>query len=205
MNNLELIFTDVDDFCLAFLPAWQNHLIETGERQRIRPSNLSVSEIMTIVIAFHRSGYRNFKTFYIKHVLVYWQDYFPQLVSYTRMLKLMQTVLVPLCSYMNHRKAKPTGIAFVDATKIQVCHQLRIPRHKVFSDCAERGKGTMGWFYGFKLHLIINDEGGILAVKITTGNVDDRKPIPEMAQDLWGRFVRRQRLCLKNFNSRTCR
>lgn len=186
MNNLELIFTDVDDFCQAFLPAWKNHLIETGERQRIRPSKLSESEIMTIVIAFHRSGYRNFKTFYIKHVSIYWRAYFPQLVSYTRMLKLMQSILVPLCSYMNHRKAKPTGIAFVDATKIQVCHQLRIPRHKVFSNSAARGKGTMGWFYGFKLHLIINDEGGILAVKITAGHVDDRNPIAEMTQDLWG-------------------
>ena len=87
---------------------------------------------------------------------------------------------------MHHRKEKPTGIAFVDAKKIQACHKLRTPRHKVFSDFAERGKRTMGLFYGFKLHLIINDEGGILAVKVTTGNVDDRKPIHEMAQDLWG-------------------
>lgn len=186
MINLELIFTDVDDFCLKFEPQWQNHLIEIGLKQRIKPSKLTTSEVMTIVIAFHRSGYRDFKTYYINHVCQYWRKEFPQLVSYTRMLKLLQSVLTPLCSYMTHRQAKPTGIAFVDATKIQVCHQLRIPRHKVFNGSAERGKGTMGWFYGFKLHLIINDEGGILAVKITAGNVDDRNPIPDMVKGLWG-------------------
>lgn len=186
MINLEAIYTDVDDFCLLFIPQWENHLIQTGIKQRKRPSKLSPSEVMTIVIAFHQSGYRNFKIFYINHVIKYWKKYFPTLVSYTRMLKLMQTILVPLSSYLTHRKAKPTGIAFIDSTKLTVCHNLRIPRHKVFSGIAERGCGSMGWFYGFKLHLIINDEGGILAVKVTTGNTDDRKPVPNMCNELWG-------------------
>ncbi|ENM5770104.1 IS982 family transposase [Vibrio mimicus] len=152
MNNLDAIFVNVDDFCQAFLPAWQKHLITSGTKQRNKPSRLSTSEVMTIVISFHQSGYRDFKTYYTGFVCRFLTKEFPELVSYTRMLKLLQSILVPLCSYLTHRHAKPTGIAFVDSTK---------------------------------LHLIINDQGGIMSVKITTANVDDRKPVPEMADNLW--------------------
>ncbi len=89
----------------------------------------------------------------------------------------MPRVLIPLCAYFGTCKGKPTDIAFVDATKIKVCHNIRIPKHKVFEGIAARGKSSMGWFYGFKLHLIINYKGEILATKLTAGNVDDRKPI----------------------------
>ncbi|QCJ69668.1 IS982 family transposase [Providencia heimbachae] len=202
MVNLEKIYTDVDDFCLLFLPQWEKHLIESGLKQRIRPSKLSISEVMTIVIAFHQSGYRDFKTFYINHVLVYWRTEFPMLISYTRMLKLMQSVLVPLSGFLTHQKAKPTGIAFIDSTKLQVCHNLRIPRHQVFKGRAERGHGSMGWFYGFKLHLMINDEGQILAIKITWGNVDDRAPVPEMCDALWGDLYGDKGYLSKNLQER---
>lgn len=186
MNNLDAIYVDVDDFCLLFEPQWQAHLIETGEKQRIKPSRLTSSEVMTILIAFHQSGYRDFKTYYTRFVCQYWQRYFPDLVSYTRMLKLLQTVLPALCSYLKQRFAKPTGIAFIDSTSLKVCHNMRIPRHQVFADEAKRGKGTMGWFYGFKLHLIMNDQGGLLAVKVTQGNVDDRKPVLDMVDNVTG-------------------
>ncbi|WP_369073729.1 hypothetical protein [Candidatus Enterovibrio escicola] len=84
---------------------------------------------MTIVIAFHQSGYRDFKTYYIYFVYRYLTNEFPESVSYTRMLKLMQGVLVSLCSYLTNRQARSTGIAFVDSSKLQVCHNLRILRH----------------------------------------------------------------------------
>ena len=186
MTNLDAIYVDVDDFCLLFEPQWQTHLILTGEKQRIKPSRLKSSEVMTILIAFHHSGFRDFKTYYTQFVSRYWRVHFPDLVSYTRMLKLLQTVLPALCCYLKRRYAKPTGIAFIDSTTLKVCHNLRIPRHKVFDGIAERGKGTMGWFYGFKLHLIMNDEGGLLSVKVTQGNVDDRKPVLDMVGNITG-------------------
>ena len=102
------------------------------------------------------------------------------------MLKLLQTVLAPLCSYLKTRYSTSTGIAFIDSTTLKVGHNLRIPRHIVFTDEAERGKGTMGWFYGFKLHLIMNDEGGLLAVKVTAGNVDDRTLVRSMVDNVTG-------------------
>ena len=65
----------------------------------------------------------------------------------------------------------------MDATKISICHGRREKRNKVFRKIAEKGKTSMGWFFGFKLHMIINDVGQIMAIKITKGNVDDRTPV----------------------------
>ena len=75
----------------------------------------------------------------------------------------MPRVIVPMCAYFTSLKGKPTGIEFIDSTCIKVCHNICIPRHKAFSGIARRGKGTMGWFYGFKLHLIVNCQGEIVA------------------------------------------
>ena len=188
MDNLVEIFCDVDDFCGIFLPEWEKTLLETGARKRRRRGRMSPAEIMTLIILFHHSNHRNFKNFYIGYVSTHLKEAFPSLLSYTRFLEVMPTVLVPLCAYFTHLKGKPTGIAFVDSTSLKVCHNLRIPRHKVFAGVASRGKGTMGWFYGFKLHLIINHKGDILAAKLTPANVDDRKPVPEMAENLFGKL-----------------
>jgi hypothetical protein len=77
---------------------------------------------------------------------MYWKKYFPKLLSYTRFLELMPSLIAPMCAYFETVKGKPTGIAFVDSTSLKVCHNIRIPRHKVFTETAKRGKGTMGWF-----------------------------------------------------------
>jgi len=186
MVNIDKVFCKVDDFCQQFIPAWKNSLIESGEKQRIKPSKLAESEVITLLILFHQLRFRDFKTFYTQYAHKHLRQEFPELVSYTRMLKLLQTVMIPLSAFLISRYAKPTGIAFVDATKLSVCHNIRIPRNKVFKGTAQRGKGTMGWFFGFKLHLLVNDQGEILSVKVTAGNIDDRKPVPEMVKDLWG-------------------
>lgn len=188
MDKLVEIFSDVDDFCNVFLPEWEKTLIETGKRKRRRKGRMSPAEIMTLIILFHRSNHRDFKNFYIGYVNMHLKSAFPDLLSYTRFLEVMPTVLVPLCGYFTHLKGKPTGIAFIDSTSLKVCHNLRIPRHKVFEGVAARGKGTMGWFYGFKLHLIINHQGDILEAKLTPANVDDRKPVPEMTENLFGKL-----------------
>ena len=166
------------------MPEWQKTLIESGERKRNRASRLSHSEIMTIIIAFHMSHHRDFKNYYLGLIRRYHHQDFPALLSYTRFLEMMPAVLVPLSAYFTHLKGKPTGIEFIDSTKITVCHNLRIPRHKVFKNVAQRGKGTMGWFYGFKLHIIVNHLGDIVAAKLTTGNTDDRKPVKELSKGL---------------------
>lgn len=116
------------------------------------------------------------------------RSYFPELLSYTRFLGVTASVVIPMCSYLTSKLGKPTGIQFVDSTKIEVCHIIRAKRNKVFDGIACHGKGTMGWSFGFKLHLIINHLGEIISLKLTKGNEDDRKPIPEMSEGLWGKL-----------------
>lgn len=184
MKKLVELFCDVDDFCQVFLPRWQQQLLEDGKRKRRRKGRMTPSEVMTIVIGFHMSNQRDFKNYYIGIVARFYRSDFPQLLSYTRFIEVMPTVLVPLCAYFTHLKGQPTGIEFIDSTTLKVCHNLRIPRHKVFDGIAKRGRGTMGWFYGFKLHLVVNHLGDIVACKLTPGNVDDRAPVPELAKEL---------------------
>lgn len=184
MKKLVELFCDVDDFCQVFLPRWQQQLLEDGKRKRRRKGRMTPSEVMTIVIGFHMSNQRDFKNYYIGIVARFYRSDFPQLLSYTRFIEVMPTVLVPLCAYFTHLKGQPTGIEFIDSITLKVCHNLRIPRHKVFDGIAKRGRGTMGWFYGFKLHLVVNHLGDIVACKLTPGNVDDRAPVPELAKEL---------------------
>ena len=186
--SLEALFCDVDDFCQAFLPDWQRQQLRTGERQRQRTSRLTVSEMMTIIIHFHQSHYRDFKSYYLCYVQRTLKEAFPELISYTRFVSLMASVLIPLCVYLQSRKGMSKGLAFIDATSIVVCHNRRIHSHKVFKKVAQRGKTSTGWFYGFKLHLVVNDSGELLAFHITPANVDDRQPVAAMVKGLSGKL-----------------
>lgn len=187
MSLLEL-FCDVDDFWQTLRADWYQQLLSQQTLKRRRETQLSESEIMTIIIYFHQSGYRTFKSYYTQHVLQHLRAEFPDLVSYPRFVALLGRVALPLLAYLQQCKGNCTGIAFIDATSIKVCHNKRIPRHRVFAGFAARGKTTMGWFYGFKLHLIVNDRGELLAFCVTPGNVDDRKPVPSMTSTLFGKL-----------------
>ena len=186
--SLEDLFCDVDDFCHLFLPHWHRQQLQYGERKRLRGCRLALSEIMTILIHFHQSHYRNFKAYYLFHVCRHLAGAFPQRLSYNRLVAVIPTVLVPLCVYLQTRKGAATGIAFIDATSLVVCHNRRIYSHRVFKKIARRGKTSVGWFYGFKLHLVVNDRGELLAFQVTPGNVDDRKPVPRLAKGLTGKL-----------------
>lgn len=188
MKNLVELYCDVDDFCKVFIPQWQTQLLEDGSRTRRRDGRMSISEIMTVVIGFHMSHHRDFKNYYTGYVAIFYKNAFPDLLSYTRFLEVMPRVIVPMCAYFTSLKGKPTGIEFIDSTSLKVCHNIRIPRHKTFDGIAQRGKGTMGWFYGFKLHLVVNYKGEIVAAKVTTGNVHDTQPVEELAKDLTDRL-----------------
>ncbi len=186
MSLLEL-FVEVDDFYQEF-ERWAAPQQLSRAARRGPQAALSASEIMTIVIHFHQQGYRDFKSFYQKHVCKHLTDEFPALVSYGRFTELMPRVVLLLCAYLQSRFGNCTGIAFVDSTPLAICHNRRISRNRVFKDLAARGKSTMGWFYGFKLHLIVNDVGELLAVHLTPGNVDDRQPLEAMSKDLLGKL-----------------
>jgi hypothetical protein len=144
------------------------------------------SEMMTILILFQQSHYRTFKAYYTEYIQRHLRIEFPTLLSYQRFVELLPTLLVPLVAYLHTQLGRCTGISFIDSTKLCVYHNARIQQHRVFDGRASRGKTSVGWFYGFKLHLVVNDEGDLLAFCLTPGNVDDRRPVPKLASRLFG-------------------
>lgn len=171
------IFCLLDDFSKEYntLIA-ENSLPEpNGKKRRNRKSKMSDGEVMTILVLFHLKSYRNLKHFYINHVCKFMCNEFPERVSYNRFVELQKKVVQPLGVFMKmHCLGDCTGISFIDSTTLKSCHYKREKQHKVFTGLARKSFGTLGWFYGFKLHLVCNDKGKIIEFMLTPGNVDDR-------------------------------
>lgn len=184
------IFCDIDDFCKDY-EEYCTHSLLMDKNEVVPKTKMALSEIITIVIMYHLSGYRTFKHYYTRHVMKYQKHDFPSLVSYNRFVEIMKFALVPLILYtIKARFGKCSGISFVDSTPIKVCDNHRIRTHHVFSEYAKRGKSSMGWFYGFKLHLIINDKGEILSFCLTSGNVDDKNEavMDSLTKEIFGKL-----------------
>lgn len=187
--KLTELFINVDDFCKEFMPEWQKFLLKLGKIKRQRKNKLSTSEIITIAIHFHQSNFRNFKNYYQIYVQKFLTKYFPNLLSYSRFLQILKGAFIPLTMFVKTMKSKETGIYFVDSTLLKVCDIRREKSHKTFKGLAKKSRSTTGWFFGFKLHLIINDYGEIMNFQITKGNVDDRKPVYDLVQNLKGKLI----------------
>lgn len=187
MINLTELFCNIHDFWKNFETLWKERLLTEGNQQPRREPGLCSSEVMTLVILFHIVGYRNFKTFYAGYVLNYLKKDFPNLPSYNRFLELKSQLVFPLHCYLMTRLGSCTGISFIDSASLDVCHPKRVHNHKVFKGIAKWGKTSVGYFYGFKLHIVVNDEGELLAYMITPGNVDDRKPVPKLTEKIFGK------------------
>ena len=173
------IFCMADDFCKFFDAMTTKYTLKpTGKRKYHRNSTMSKAEVMLIMILFHDSGYRCFKHFYLEKVCKQLRHLFPKVVSYNRIVELERDVVIPLTLFVKKiLLGKCTGISFVDSTPLRVCKNQRIHIHKVFKGIAQRGKCSMGWLFGFKLHLIWDEKGEILNFMITPGDIDDRKPL----------------------------
>jgi len=182
-HKITEIFFIIDEFDKNFEKIVSDHSLvrNTDLKQRNRKSTLSDSEVMTILILFHSGHYRDLKHYYINHVKNHMKSEFPETVSYNRFVELQKKVVVKLAIFLKmFCLGKCTGISYIDSTPIRVCHIKREKQHKVFKGLAQKGQCSLGWFYGFKLHLIINDKGEILDFIITPGNIDDRKPLSDM-------------------------
>ncbi len=176
------LFCEIHDFFIMYETHLATHCLprKAPSERRGRRRSLHASEVMTLLVAFHQSNYRTLKHFYEKHVCVYWCSEFPNLVSYTRFVQLQQEVLTLLTLYLYTRLGTCSGISFVDSTLLRACDNRRISKHRVFMANAGRGKNSMGWFYGFKLHILINDAGALLSFVFTPANTDDRQPLPKL-------------------------
>lgn len=191
-DKITEIYVAVDDFYLEFSQQIEFFRLQDSKiRIRKRKSKLSDSEMMTILICFHHSHYTNFKAFYNTMVKRYWTHLFPDLVAYERFNQTQHKVIIPLLLYLKlHGLGCSRGVNFIDSTTIKVCHIKREKQHKVMKGFATKGKSTMGWFYGFKLHLVINDMGEILSFYLTKANVDDRnlQVITSLTENIFGKL-----------------
>jgi hypothetical protein len=147
---------------------------------------MTLSEIMSIIVLFHLSHHRNFKSFYLSHVTQHMRKDFPTFVSYTRFVELMKMAAIPLALFMQGLAKHQTDIYYADSTPLKVCHIKREKSNRVFKGRAKKSKGTMGWFFGFKLHIVINHVGEIMNFTITSSTTDDRKPLLKLVAGLKG-------------------
>lgn len=169
---LVTIFCHVDDFCKFFEQEAKKCMLKTDDIKPFK-SSMTLSEVMTIMIYWHHSGYKNFKSFYNMHVSQYLRQEFPNLLSYSRFIELIPYALLPMFIFAKVVTAPCTGTSFIDSTKLEVCNNRRIYSHKVFKGVAQRGMTSMGWFFGFKLHLVTDECGNIIDFTVTSGNVHD--------------------------------
>jgi hypothetical protein len=149
---------------------------------------LALSEVLTMLVFFHASPSRTFTPFYQGPRLARGRAEFPGLPSYPRFVELIPRTWLPLCADRPTRRGQPPGIPFIDSLPIRVGHHRRIPSPKVFAGLAPRGQGRRGWFYGFKRHLVIKEQGEVLGLTLTPGNTDDRRPVAKLVRPLWGQL-----------------
>lgn len=175
------IYCMANDFCKEFTLQQKKYMVEDKtHKHRHKANRMSDVEIMVILILLHSGGFKCFKHYYKEYVCQHLTLLFPHRVSHNRFVELEKEVLLPLAIFIKQvLLGTCTGISFVDSTPLHVCRNQRILIHKTFEGLATRGKCSMGWFSGFKLHLIINDKGEILSFMFTPANVDDREPLKQ--------------------------
>ena len=178
-TNLVEIFCILDEFCKYLAPELKKRSLEDSDkRHRNRPGLMSDSEIMTILIIFHTRRFRDLKSFYLGYVCRHMRNEFPRTLSYNRFVERQAQVGLHLLLFLQTCAfGKCTVISIIDSIPFVSCHIKRMYMHKTMKGLAAKGKCTMGWFYGFKLHLIINDRGEDIQWQLTPGNVDNRKPL----------------------------
>lgn len=169
------IFIAVDDFIQPFEHYLTQRALTDGTGQPTRQPDLAASEVITLLVYYHHSGYKNFQYYYQRLVLPQMKAYFPKLVSYNRLLELLprQLTLVHGLARWLCLSSQRTGCYFTDSKKLPVCDNRRIHNHQVFAHIAGRGKSSTGWFYGLKLHLAINQFGQVMNFLVTPANVAD--------------------------------
>lgn len=167
------MFVEADDLIMAY-----ESYLAANRLKQVKPTRkpgLCPSEIVTIIAAYHLSGYKNFEYYYHRCILGHYAALFPKAPTYKRFLNYIGRCVDLMClwAYYTTQQSQRTGLYFVDAKKLPVCHLRREKSNRVFSGIARKGKTSTGWFYGLKIHLIINNLGQAVAFDLSAGNVAD--------------------------------
>lgn len=180
------IYYLVDNFCKVY-HQWEREKLIPNNKERNRKGNLSLAELITIVLYFYVSPCKDFKNYYLYFLPFRYPNYFKQL-SYSRIIQLWPNLILPLVILIHSLKGEETGTYYIDSTKLQICHNKRTSNNKVFGKKAKIGMSSYGWFMGYKLHLIINQKGSIIAIKITHASTSDVSCAQSLASGLTGKI-----------------
>lgn len=191
IKNIEETFYFVDEFCKFFEEWFRKSTISNNHKRRkkrrgVRKTWLHLSEIATIVILFHTSGYKCFKEYY-SYIRMHHGNDFKNLVCYDRFVSLMKRAFPVLTLMLRALLGKATEVMFLDSTPYVVSKMSRASRHKVFKDMAAISKNSVGWYFGLKLHFLFNIHGEIVNLRVTKANVDDRIGARDLLQELIGK------------------
>lgn len=165
----------------------ENEFITFKKNSRNRKNRLCLSEIITILINFHLSGFKNFKKYYF-YLIKYHLNDFPNLVSYQRFLEIQEQAYLPLMILFQIISAECDGKSYIDSTALSICHVKREYSYKMFKGLAQKNKSTMGWFIGFKLHMIVNQFGHPISFDLTRAKCDDRKVSDSIFNKIFGKL-----------------
>ncbi len=181
------LFYFIDEFCNYIEKALKERTI-AHRKKATRLPGLTHAEIITIILLFQRSPYKNFKYFYKAYQVLYPRE-FPRMPSYERFVILQQRVLPLLAVLLDCLFVRDDNVGFIDSTPLTVCHNKRISRHKVCKGFAEIGRSTKGWFYGIKLHIIIDRKGNLMNIMFTKGNVHDVSVVEKLSSFFRGLII----------------
>jgi len=189
---IEEIFAQIDDFCKQNLPRIQKRCLSNKSNDRPgRKPHLSAAEIITISVNYHMSGFKNFKAYYRSLIDGQATKTMFNYVSYNRFTELRSNFITETNIFLlNYMSNKCTGISFVDSTALKVCHEKRNKWHSLFKGSAQLSKTCMGWFYGYKLHLVINHRGEIISFVLSEARASDinRNVIGTLVKNIHGKL-----------------
>jgi hypothetical protein len=188
MIDLTELYAEIDDFCREISKNLNSYLVGVDKSFNIDTPGLNLAEVLTILIYYHFSHFDCLKHYYLVKIQLNHKKDFPKLPSYNRFVERIKEVSLLAALYLQYRQAKFDGMGYIDSTPLKVSHPKRTNSHKVFKFVAKIGKSSMGWFYGFKLHVICDFSGNIVKCGITQGCTNDLKFGKEMLKDLKGKI-----------------
>lgn len=185
-EDITFIYYFLDNFTKVYR-SWVAHKLLPSEVLRERESRLSLSELLCILLCFYISPCKDFKSYYLYYLPSRHRGCFA-LLSYSRFIQLLLRLLLPLTVLLHCLRGEDSGIYYIDSTKLAICHAKRTGSNRVFKQLCNIGKSSYGWFMGFKLHVLINSKGQIMAIAITKASTADLSQLTTLTKQITGKL-----------------
>ena len=191
-ETLYHIFDQIDNLLKTMSASLKRKLLSDLRPKGGRPSGLSLQAILAFGIFRFATGVKDVKHYHRKLLSSYSKELgrIPNYGNFNALMNQATPYVIFLLQWICYcHQSAGGGLYFMDSTPMKVCENKRIFDHKVCEDMAQRGKSSMGWFFGFKLHVVCDSLGRLVSLLITPGNTDDRKFALKLLKGLRGLCV----------------